>query len=155
MVACRVLGPGDEAVLAKVAPEVFDEQIRPQLVAEFLNDPRHHLVVAIDAELVVGFVSAVHYVHPDKPAELWINEVGVAPSYQQQGLGRRLLDRTLALGCELGCASAWVLTDNDNEPAMRLYRSSGGVAAAAPAIMFEFTLSQQHPCPTRPPSCTS
>jgi hypothetical protein len=30
----------------------------------------------VDGGVVVGFVSAVHYVHPDKPvAEMWINEV--------------------------------------------------------------------------------
>jgi aminoglycoside 6'-N-acetyltransferase I len=138
---CRVLGPGDEAVLADVAADVFDGPVRPQLVAEFLADPRHHLVVAVEAGRVVGFVSAVHYVHPDKPAELWINEVGVAPAYRQQGLGRRLLDRTLALGRELGCANAWMLADSDNVAAMRLYRASGGVAAAEPAVMFEFDLS--------------
>jgi aminoglycoside 6'-N-acetyltransferase I len=141
VVELRVLGRGDEAVLSNVAADVFDGPLSPRLVAECLNDPRHHLVVAVAAGLVVGFVSAVHYVNPDKPAELWINEVGVAPSHQQQGLGRRLLDRTLALGRELGCSNAWVLTDNDNVAALRLYRAAGGVAAAVPAVMFEFALS--------------
>jgi aminoglycoside 6'-N-acetyltransferase I len=141
MVECRVLGAGDEAVLAKVAAEVFDRPLSSPLVAEFLNDPRHHIVVAVESDLVVGFVSAVHYVHPDKPPELWINEVGVAPGFQRQGLGRRLLDRTLALGRELGCANAWVLTDDANVAAMRLYQAAGGVAAAVPAVMFEFALS--------------
>ena len=31
----------------------------------------------MDEEQIVGFASAVHYVHPDKPPELWINEMGV------------------------------------------------------------------------------
>lgn len=140
-IECRVLGRGDEAALTNVAPAVFDHAVNPRLVAEFLNDPRHHLVVAVDAGRVVGFVSAVHYVHPDKPAELWINEVGVAPEYQQRGIGRRLLDRALALGRELGCANAWVLTDDANIAAMRLYRAAGGIVAVVPAVMFEFALS--------------
>ena len=76
----RVLRQGDEAVLANVAPEVFDNPIDPQMTAEFLADPRHHIAVAIDGGVVVGFASGVHYVHPDKRPELWINEVGVAPA---------------------------------------------------------------------------
>jgi GNAT superfamily N-acetyltransferase len=53
----------------------------------------------------------VHYVHPDKPAELWINEVGVAPSHQRQGVGQRLLGALFELGGSLGCREAWVLTE--------------------------------------------
>jgi hypothetical protein len=53
-----------------VAAEVFDNPIDADLTAEFLGDARHHLAVAIDDGLVVGFASAIHYVHPDKPPQL-------------------------------------------------------------------------------------
>ena len=78
-VAIRRIGPDDAAVLDRVADDVFDYPIDPRWTAEFLADRRHHLAVALDGDLVVGMASAVHYVHPDKPPELWINEVGVAP----------------------------------------------------------------------------
>ena len=58
-----------------------DDPIGAHPAREILNDPRHRLVVAIDDDAVVGFVSAVLYVHPDKAMpELRINEVGVAPA---------------------------------------------------------------------------
>jgi GNAT superfamily N-acetyltransferase len=65
------------------------------------------LAVAVDGGLVVGFVSADHSVHPDKPLpELWINEVSVAATHWGRGLGTRLLrslfDVTRALGCAEG-----------------------------------------------------
>jgi aminoglycoside 6'-N-acetyltransferase I len=85
-VEIKVLGRGDDAVLNRVAPDVFDHPIDPQLTREFLQDPRHHLAVAIDDSLVVGFASGVHYIHPDKPPQLWINEVAVAPDYRRRGL---------------------------------------------------------------------
>ena len=141
----RVLGPNDEAVLSRVAPGVFDHDVDATLVAEFLHDPRHHLVVAIDVGSVVGFASGVHYVHPDKPAELWINEVGVAPSHQRQGLGKRLLQELFARGRELGCKEAWVLTSPANGPAVRLYESVGGVDMADPPVMFTFRLGEVKP----------
>jgi hypothetical protein len=54
----------------------------PVLTPQFLSDPRHHLAVAIDEGWVVGMASAVHYVHPDKAPQLFINEVAVTPPYQ-------------------------------------------------------------------------
>jgi GNAT superfamily N-acetyltransferase len=139
----KLLYAGDEAVLRAVAPDVFDDPLDAAALLEFLADPRHHLAVAIADGVVVGFVSAVHYVHPDKPApELWINEVGVAPSHQGQGLARRLLETVLNEAQRLGCSQAWVLTNRSNLAAMRLYASGGGVEAPEDAVMFEFNLKQ-------------
>jgi len=101
----------DQALLDSVLPGVFDHALDPNLVEEFLGDPRHHLAVAIDRGHIVGFVSGVHYVHPDKPAEMWVNEVGVAPSHQGQGLGKAMLRTLLRHAGRLGCREAWVLTD--------------------------------------------
>ena len=95
---------------------MFDDPIDAHAAREFLGDPRHRLAVATDAGVVVGFVSAVVYVHPDKPTpELWINEVGVAPSHQGRGIARRLLESTLEDARASGCREAWVLTDR-SEP---------------------------------------
>jgi ribosomal protein S18 acetylase RimI-like enzyme len=134
----RLLRAGDEHVLDRVAAGVFDHRLDAALPAEFLRDPRHHLCVGIEDGAVVGFASAVHYVHPDKPAQLWINEVGVAPSHQGRGIAKRVLRALLDLGRELGCTEAWVLTDQDNAAARALYRSAGGVESAH--IMVSFRL---------------
>jgi aminoglycoside 6'-N-acetyltransferase I len=112
----KVLGCSDEKVLASIAPGVFDCDVKEHWLSEFLGDPRHHLAVAIDAGLVVGFASAVHYVNPDKPPELWINEIGVAPTHRNQGLGKKLLRALFAVGRQFGCSEAWVLTDRSNPP---------------------------------------
>ena len=140
-VAVRVLGPGDASVLDRVAPEVLDRGVRPDLAAEFLADPRHHIAVAVEDGAVVAFASGVHYVHPDKPAELWINEVGVSPAHRRRGLGAAVVGALLAEGRRLGCVNAWVLTDPGNAAAMSLYRSCGGVEAKGETVMFEFPLA--------------
>jgi ribosomal protein S18 acetylase RimI-like enzyme len=142
-VEIRLLGPGDDAVLTRVAPDVFDEPINPIWTAEFLRDRRMHLVVAVDRGTVVGFASGVHYLHPDKPPELFINEVGVAASHHRQGLGQRLLQALLERGRALGCRLAWVLTSRANTPAMRLYAGLGGSEASEEGqVMFEFSLDE-------------
>jgi aminoglycoside 6'-N-acetyltransferase I len=137
-VEIHILRRGDEARLEAVAADVFDRGIDAKLTAEFLADPRHHLVVAIDGGVIVGFASAVDYVHPDKPTELWINEVGVAESHRGRGIGKRIMAAMLEVARQLGCREAWVLTDRANEPAMRLYAAAGGTAAPRDQVMFTF-----------------
>ena len=136
----RILGPDDASVLDRVVPGVFDNPVDARWTAEFLADSRHHLAVAIDAGQVIGMASAVHYVHPDKPPELWINEVAVASAHRAQGVGRRLLEALFEQGRVLGCHAAWVATEPRNVPARRLYAALGGVEVPEPFVMVEFRL---------------
>lgn len=132
----RLLGPDDLSALREIAAGVFDHAVSARWSAEFFADPRHHLAVALENSVVVGMASAVHYVHPDKPPQLWINEIGVAPPYHGRGIGRHLLERLLRLGTELECTEAWVLTDRTNVAAQRLYESVGGLVPAEECIMY-------------------
>src|SRR5262249_38895295 len=139
----RILSKDDESVLGSVGPDVFDDPVDVSASREFLRDPRHHLAVALDDGVVVGFVSAVLYVHPDKPRpELWINEVGIASSHRGRGIARRLLAVMLETARAANCCEAWVLTDRTNEAAMGLYASSGGVASGD-HVMFTFVLDSR------------
>lgn len=140
VIRVRVLDPDDAAVLDHVASEVFDHAIDPRWAAEFLADSRHHLAVALVGGEVVGMASAVHYVHPDKPPELWVNEVGVSPAHQNRGIGRRLLAALFDRTRSLGCAAAWVATEPHNVAARRLYAAVGGIEEPEPAVVVTFRL---------------
>jgi GNAT superfamily N-acetyltransferase len=113
----RLLGPGDAAVLENVAQDVFDEDINPLWTAEFLRDPRHHMVVALLGKQVI--------------------ELGVAPSYRQQGIGRQLVTALFSHARELGCKEAWLGTEESNAAARRLYASVGGVEESMVYITFQ------------------
>jgi ribosomal protein S18 acetylase RimI-like enzyme len=131
-----LLGPGDAAVLDRIAPDVFDDPVRDDRLAELLADPRHHLVVARRDGVVVGMASAFHYVHPDKAPQLFINEVGVSEADRRQGIARRMLDRLVRLATDLECTEAWVLTDADNAAANALYRAAGAEVPPASSVMY-------------------
>ena len=141
MLDIKFLAPADVDILNNVAQDVFDDPIIMSSAQEFLNNPRHRLVVALDDNIVVGFVSAVIYVHPDKPSpELWINEIGVAPTHQRRGIGKRLLQSMLEAAKQSGCTEVWVLTDRENIAAMAMYKSVGGVETLPDPTMFTFEL---------------
>jgi ribosomal protein S18 acetylase RimI-like enzyme len=132
------LGPSDAAVLDRVAPDVFEKPLEARLLAEFLSDARHYLAIAIDDGLVVGMASGVHYLCPDKPAEMFVNEVGVTPEYQNRGIGRRLLGALFERAKALGCREAWLGTDVSNAAARRMYAAAGGMER--PMILVAFDL---------------
>lgn len=137
-ITIRLLQAQDAALLDNVAPGVFDNDIDARSTAAFLADPRHHMVVALLEGQVVGMASAVQYFHPDKRPQLWINEVGVAPAHQRQGIGRQLMQALLAHGHALGCHEAWLGTELENTPARQLYTSVGG--REEPMVYFTFRL---------------
>jgi aminoglycoside 6'-N-acetyltransferase I len=137
----RILTASERDVLDNVAPGVFDNPVDPDRADEFLRDSRHHLAVAVSDGTVVGMASAVHYVHPDKEPELWINEIGVAERFRRTGLGKRLLDALLQHAKVLGCRTAWLVTKRDNEAARQLFASAGGQEATEGAVLVNFVLT--------------
>lgn len=121
-IAIRQLRAGDEAVLANVAPGVFDEPVRPDLTRRYLDTPNYRIFVALDGDLVVGMVTGFTYFHPDKDEEFFVNELGVDDAYRRRGIGEALLRTILAEAKAMGCPNAWLGTEHVNAPALALYR---------------------------------
>lgn len=138
-VVIRMLRSGEEDVFAQIGEDVFDDTVDAVAVKAFLVDPRHHMAVAVDEGIIVGFASGVHYFHPDKPVpEMFVNEVGVAATHRGRGLGKAVVKCLLDAGRAMGCGEAWVLTDRANGPAMATYAAAGGVEAQEDQVMFTF-----------------
>lgn len=121
--AVRRITAGDEAAFQHVAPEVFDEPVDTERLRAYLREPGHLMVLAFDGELVVGQCAGVVHRHPDKPTELYVDEVGTASTHRRRGIARAMLAALFAWGRELGCEEAWLGTELDNEAANTLYRS--------------------------------
>jgi ribosomal protein S18 acetylase RimI-like enzyme len=124
-VAVRRLGPGDEAVVERLAEQV---PARPGLLA----DDRVRFVVAFDGDGPVGF--AFGYELPrrqGRSAMLFVYELGVDEPYRRRGIGRRLMQELLT-----GHEESFVLTEPNNEAANALYASLGGTRVDS--VMWDF-----------------
>lgn len=132
------LEAGDDALVMKVAEDVFDEPVRPDRLAAYLAEPGHFMIVALADGVVVGQCAAVIHRHPDKVSELYVDEVGVSPAFRRQGIARKMLDAMFAIGREQGCEEAWVGTEPDNLAARALYESRDSVAE--PFVMYVYRL---------------
>jgi [ribosomal protein S18]-alanine N-acetyltransferase len=140
-VVVKRLSAGDEPEVRRF-DEAFDQPVDGELTARFLADDRHHLVVAYADGEPAGFVSATEIFHPDKPTELFLNELAVLPAHRRKGAATSLLEELKHLAKEHGCVSIWVLTDEDNEAAVASYRKAGGVWDGATTVMFEIDLTR-------------
>lgn len=127
-------------LLKDIAPDVFDHEINPQYLEAFLGDPRHIMYLAVDDQVVVGMASAVEYFHPDKPPQLWINEVGVALNYRKRGIGRQLVQKLVVSGKDRGCVYAWLGTDMDNVAAQACFNSVLEGETPQPFLLYEWEL---------------
>ncbi len=129
-------------LLDRVDDDVFDHPIRPEYLAAFLANPANLLAVAVVDSTVIGMASGIAYAHPDKPLQLFANEVGVAARFHRRGAGAAVLDALLRRGRELGCREAWVATEVGNAPARGLYRALGGVEDEEPAVVYVYPLAE-------------
>lgn len=123
----------NQSALDQIAEGVFDHPLIPEQLEAFLSCPRHTMAIAIHDGLVVGMASAVEYFHPDKKPQLWINEVAVAPDFQNRQIGRRLVRFIIDIGRSRGCVAAWLGTDVNNIPGQKCF---GSVANGHPPSNF-------------------
>jgi ribosomal protein S18 acetylase RimI-like enzyme len=129
-VEIRRLRPGDERVVEALATRA------PQ--TDLLGDEQTLFLVAFDGGQPVGFVLAHELPrrHGD-PTQLLVYEVDVDEAHHRRGIGKALLGELASIARERGIVEGWVLTDDDNEAAMALYRSAGGIGPQE-VTMWEF-----------------
>ena len=114
----------DAPLFVRIAPNVFDEPVDAGRLATYLSAPGHIMVVALEGEMIVGQCAGVIHHHPDKPTELYVDEVGTASTHRRRGIARAMLYDLFAWGRELGCAEAWLGTELDNDAANAFYRGT-------------------------------
>jgi ribosomal protein S18 acetylase RimI-like enzyme len=118
--------PGREVVLARIADDVFDAPIDPDLTSRFLAAPGHILFVACgEGGLVVGQCLGIVMRAVDRPDSLLIENLGVDPAWRRRGLGRDLVRAVCAEGHAQGATSMWLGVDPDSETAAPFYRAMG------------------------------
>jgi ribosomal protein S18 acetylase RimI-like enzyme len=134
------VAPGGESEVLRAAG-LFDEPPTLAAVKEYLADPRNLFLLALVGRQPVGFLRAteLRQLHTNR-RQMFLYEVSVAEGSRRRGVGRALLDRLLSHCRGADFEEVFVLTDPANVPAVRLYRSAGGVTETPADRMFVFRL---------------
>lgn len=137
------LSPSTAPLLQAAAAEVLDHPVDPAQLAAFLADPRHLMLLAIDrGEVVVGIASGTELLHPDKPPQLFMNEVSVAPAHRKKGIGRRLVAALVAEARDRGCTYAWLGTAADNAAGQACFAAAAPDGLPEPFLLYEWNLAE-------------
>lgn len=92
-----------------------------------------HYAALAEGEFAVGAYDGAAWVgvavgeRRDWNRSLWVHEFHVAPDYQRQGVGRRLMDTLAGRAAAAGLRALTLETQNTNVPAIRFYRAAGFV----------------------------
>jgi ribosomal protein S18 acetylase RimI-like enzyme len=142
--------PAADAAALTAARVLFDRPLQPDAVARFMADPIHHLLLAYDGDLPVGFVSGIEVTHPDKGTEMFLYELAVDEAARNRGIGRALVGALAELARSRGCYGMWVLTDDGNPAALRAYAAAGGKRESPDAVLFNWTFTPRYLHTARP-----
>ncbi|MDF2542583.1 MAG: hypothetical protein K0S47_2301 [Herbinix sp.] len=85
------------------------------------------LIHKIEQKIVGVACVAVYGQDSKKGPVLWLREIAVMPEYQGKGLGRKLIRQAIQYGKENGAKRAFLMADDCNHNAIRLYESIGFV----------------------------
>ena len=128
-VSVREFRAGDEAAFRRLNEEWITRffELEPK-DEETFADPQGkilaqggRILLAVDRERAVGCCALVAM----GPGEFEVAKMAVTPEYQGRGVGRLVLERTVALAREMGARRLYLETNHALEPAIRLYRAVG------------------------------
>ena len=133
------ISPVNAAILESVADGVFDHPVDPEKREICVSSPDRIQLVAVEDGVVVGQLLAVIHRHIDKQPELYIDDLGVAPSRHRRGIARRLMRKAQGIALAGGLSGIWVAVDPGNDPAKALYTEMG--MQGRPVLVFEMPVS--------------
>jgi ribosomal protein S18 acetylase RimI-like enzyme len=136
-----LLGPGDADRVAAAA-YLFDSDPKPGATERFLAEQTHHLFIAYEQDVPVGFISGVETTHPDKGTEMFLYELSVAEAHRRRGIGARLVQRLADIARSRGCYGMWVGTEDTNLAALATYEGAGGSRDEDPARIFTWRFDE-------------
>lgn len=113
------------SLLKRHDPEIFDDAVDQAHALALAASADSLLLVAVEGGAVVGQCLAHLHRQPDKPTELYLDNLGVSEAFRRRGIGRALVNAAMAWGKARGAALLWVATEPENAEALGLYRSLG------------------------------
>ena len=126
------------------SPALFDYPPERRAARAYLRDPANLFLLAVVQGEAVGFLrgTALSQVHTTRP-QMFLYEIAVLPKFQRRGIARSLIERLIRFCRTRGFEEIFVFTSPNNRPAVRLYRSTGGVTETDADRMFVYRLRRR------------
>lgn len=135
-IAYHLISEDNADLLDRIEKGVFDAPVREDFLAACLANPHQMLIVAVSGGAVIGKALSYIFHFPDKPSEIYVEEIDVAKKWRRQGVASALMDAVGTEGKKRGIAEYWLVTEKDNKAARALYE--GKAHREEKAVWYEF-----------------
>jgi aminoglycoside 3-N-acetyltransferase I len=90
-----------------------------------------HVIAALQNDNLIGGLTAYELeMYKEEIKEMFLYEIAVEPDYRKIGVAKALIEFLKKICRDKGIKEMYVGTSTDNNAAMKLYQSGGGVADA-------------------------
>ncbi len=129
-IQARRFRPDDAQLAFEVIGAIKEPESRPDFSADylrrFLSRPQNVLIVALNDVEPAGFLLAYMLDRVDRDQQMvCLYEIGVSRRHRRRGVGRAMIDVLKGVCGQAAAMKAWGITNRSNEPAVRLYESTG------------------------------
>jgi aminoglycoside 3-N-acetyltransferase I len=108
-------------------------------LVRLLSRNSFHVIIAIENEKILGGLTAYELPkYKSNQIEMFLYELVVEENFRRKGIGTKLIKFTSELCIEKGIDEMFLATEMDNEPAQRLYQSTGGESEESLIFSYKF-----------------
>ncbi len=136
VIEVKRLQKGDEELTQEIVDQFWPGS---KLNDEFLSKETNYLIAAYVDEVFAGFLYAYELdrIEQQRPM-MFFYSIDVLNQYRRQGIGKRLIEELKHICAERNVSKMYVLTDEANVAAMRLYQSTGGKRVLPDNVLFVY-----------------
>jgi ribosomal protein S18 acetylase RimI-like enzyme len=136
MIEIKRLTQGDEESAREIVNRFWPEG---KLNAEFLTKETNYLLAAYVDNALAGFLYAYELDRIERTESMmFFYSIDVLPEYRQQGIGKGFIQELKRICAERSVCKMFVLTHEENQPAMKLYQSTKGKRALPDNVLFVY-----------------
>lgn len=136
MIEIKRLKQGDENEAQEIVDKFWPGK---NLNDDFLAKETNYLLAAYVDEVFAGFLYAyeLERIEQEKPM-MFFYSIDVLPSFRRKGVGKRLIEELKKICADRKVCKMFVLTDEENVAAMKLYQSTGGKRKLPDNVLFVY-----------------
>ena len=134
----------DAVAIAQVKDSIWPEEATSTAyIAEVLQQPEHHTIVATNQEQVVGFVDGFLTLSAFGQRRWEVDLLGVQSAYQGQGIGTQLVRASTQAGREMGTEMARGLVTTSNVGSQKAFVKAGYVVEERPLNLWVSSIANR------------
>ncbi len=107
----------------------------------FFSNNHNICLIAYINQIAVGYLYAYILTDiKDRPKKMFLYSIDVVKNYQRMGVATKLISFLKEEAFVSNCSEIFVLTNNSNEAAMKMYKATGGIRENEDDVMFVYQI---------------